>query len=446
MPTKRGRRVAIEKRVGGPVLGVDCPRAFVDLWEQDPKKRKRFYVYYGGRGAAKSHQVAQRALIAGHQARRRILCAREFQTSMRDSVHQLLAHYVERLGLSAFYQVRPDSIIHANGTEFLFKGLRRNIEEVKSTEGIDVCWVEEAQGVSARSWDVLVPTVRRPGSEIWVTFNPYQATDPTWDRFVAHPPPSALVRKVTWRDNPWFPDVLREEMEHRRETDHDGYLHIWEGELWNRSALQILTNWRIEPFEPQAGWAGPYYGLDFGFSIDPLVLVRCWIDGRVLYVEYAHHGRKVQNDDLRRFVEEVPEAVLHNIRADSARPETIAHLNGSEGSPRLRVFGAEKWAGSVEDGISHLQSFAAIVVHPRCDLAVQEFKVWRYEADKLTGEPLRKPHPKDDNVADAVRYAIEPIIKASAQRFRPAILTGGQSGRPAGGMPRRGGMPNLRRR
>lgn len=432
----------MERRVAGPKLAIDCPRAFEGLW----RGSYRYRVYYGGRGAAKSHQVAQRLLIRAHERRARILCAREFQSSIKDSVHQLLAHYVGDLGLDSFYQVRRDSIVHANGSEFLFKGLRLNIEEVKSTEGIDIAWVEEAQGVSARSWDVLIPTIRRPGSEIWVTFNPYQATDPTYDRFVVKQPPNALVRKVTWRDNPWFPDVLREEMEHRRESDPDGYQHIWEGELWNRSALQILTNWRIEEFTAQPGWNGPYFGIDFGFSVDPLVVVKCWIADRVLYVEYAHHGRKVGNDDLRRFVEEVPEAVHHTIRADSARPETIAHLNGSEGTPRLRVMPAEKWPGSVEDGIAHLQSFRSIVIHPRCDLAVREFKLYRYKADKLTGDPLRDPNDADNNVPDAVRYAIEPIIKASAQRFRPAILTGGQTGRPGGGMPRRGGMPSTRRR
>lgn len=428
---KRGRRLAQDDRIAGPAVRFDVPRKFLGLWRGD----YRYRVYYGGRGAAKSHQFAQALLIRAHEHRRRVLCAREFQSSMADSVKSLLEHYIGALGLGTFYRVLRDRIEHANGSEFLFKGLRVNIDEVKSTEGIDLCWVEEAQAVSAKSWDVLVPTIRRPGSEIWISFNPSQATDPTYARFVANPPPGALVQKVTWRDNPWFPEVLRAEMEHRRETDLEGYQHIWEGELWKRSKLQILTNWKVEEFTPQAGWHGPYFGLDFGFSIDPLVLVRVWLFDRVLYIEYAHHGRQVGNDQLRRFVEEVPEAVFHTIRADSARPETIAHLNGTEGVPRLRVVGAEKWAGSVEDGISHLQSYRAIVVHPRCDLALEEFKLWRYKADKLTGDPLREPHPSNDNVADAVRYAIEPVIKLSTQRLRPAIMTGGTLGRPGAARP-----------
>lgn len=399
-------------------MRYDVPKKFRCLWQG----KYRYRVVYGGRGSAKSHQISKALLVRAHQKRSRILCTREFQSSMKESVHHLLSHYVDELGLAPFFDVRKDTIQHENGSEFLFKGLRVDPNGIKSLEAIDYCWVEEAQSISKHSWDILVPTVRREGSEIWVSFNPDLATDPTYERFIVNPPPESIVQKVTYRDNPWFPEVLRLEMENRRETDLEGYQHIWEGELWTRSALQILSNWRVEEFTPQAGWHGPYFGLDFGFSNDPLALVKVWIFDNVLYLEYCQSGRQIMNDDLRRVVEEVPDAVHHTIRADSARPETIAHMNAAEGTPRLRVIGAEKWAGSVEDGISHLQSYRAIVVDPRCALALEEFKLWRFEADKLTGDPLRKPKPGNDNVADAVRYAIEPIIKLSTKRLRPAIL------------------------
>lgn len=436
MATKRGRLLEQERRVAGPAIRFDLPRTFRGLWEGD----YRYRVLYGGRGSAKSHQIAKALVVRAHERRRRILCTREFQSSIKDSVHPLLAHYINELGLSAFFTINREGIFHSNGSEFLFKGLRLNIGEIKSMEGIDICWVEEAQSISKLSWDTLVPTIRRPRSEIWVSFNPNLATDPTYEMFLVKPQPNAWVQKVTFRDNPWFPDVLREEMENRRAADLEGYQHIWEGELWTRSKLQILTNWRVEEFEAQPGWHGPYFGLDFGFSNDPLALVKCWIFDNVLYVEHCRGGRKIMNDELRRVVEEVPGAEDHTIRADSARPETIAHMNASEGPP-LRVEAAEKWAGSVEDGIVHLQSYRAIVVHPRCELAIEEGKLWRFKADKLTGDPLRQPEKGNDNSWDAVRYSIEPIIKLSTKRLRPAILVTAPPGTPPPSSPAKPGKP-----
>lgn len=406
-------------------IRFECPRAFAPLLAK--KNRYRYYVFYGGRGAAKSHQVAIALLIKGHERRRRILCTREIQKSLKESVLQLLEHYIGVLGLGEVYTVTRTGIVHQNGTEFLFAGLRHNVVEIKSTEGIDICWVEEAQGVSEASWKVLTPTIRQPGSEIWITFNPNLADDPTYKRFVVNPPPNAYVAKVTYAANPWFPDVLLEEMLALRETDPEGYEHVWEGELWKRSALQILSNTRLESFEPEAAWHGPYYGLDFGFSTTPLALVRCYVFDNVLYVDHSAGGLRIMNDDLGRIVDEVPGAALHTIRADSSRPETIAHMIGLPRSPRLRVVGADKWAGSVEDGIVHLQSYKAIVIHTRAALAREQAKLWRFKADKLTGEPLRQPQDGNDDAWDAVRYALEPIIRQSVARFRPAILSGGST-------------------
>jgi phage terminase large subunit len=159
----------------------------------------------------------------------RVICAREFQTSIADSVHQLLSDQVQALGLGAFYKVLEAEIVGQNGSTFSFKGLRRNINNLKSFEGADVCWVEEATDVSKQSWDILIPTIRKTGSEIWVSFNPELETDETYKRFVLKPPPDSVVRKVTWADNPWFPEVLRAELEHLKANDYDSYLTVWEG-------------------------------------------------------------------------------------------------------------------------------------------------------------------------------------------------------------------------
>jgi phage terminase large subunit len=189
----------------------------------------RYKVAYGGRGGAKSWGIARALLILGAQKPLRVLCAREIQKSISDSVHKLLSDQILSLGLSAFYEVQNNVIRGRNGTEFTFHGLKHNIGNIKSVEGTDICWVEEAQNVSKSSWETLVPTIRKPGSEIWVSFNPALASDETFKRFVAKPPPGAEVVKINWSDNPWFPEVLRQEMLDLKSRDEDAYLTVWEG-------------------------------------------------------------------------------------------------------------------------------------------------------------------------------------------------------------------------
>jgi phage terminase large subunit len=192
-------------------------------------KPSRYKILYGGRGAAKSWGVARSLLIRGCEKPTRVLCAREFQSSIRDSVHRLLADQIEAMGLSAFYRIEQAAIFGLNGTEFSFEGIRHNVNKIKSYEGVDIAWVEEAQTVSKSSWETLIPTIRRPDSEIWVTFNPELDTDETYKRFVLNPPPGAIVKKLNYTDNPWFPIVLRDEMELLKARDEDAYLNIWEG-------------------------------------------------------------------------------------------------------------------------------------------------------------------------------------------------------------------------
>lgn len=196
------------------------PRTFV---------KSRYKVLYGGRGGIKSWTFARALLLHGSERRLKILCARETQTSIADSVHALLKLQIAYLGLDAFYTVEKGKIYGANGTEFVFFGLRHNTADIKSCEGVDIAWVEEAESVSKSSWDILGPTIRKDGSEIWVSFNPLLEQDATWQRFVVRPPADAIVVKTTYRDNPWFPEVLKNEMEECRARRPDDYSHIWEG-------------------------------------------------------------------------------------------------------------------------------------------------------------------------------------------------------------------------
>lgn len=189
----------------------------------------RYKVLYGGRGSGKSWGVARALLLMGIQKPLRVLCARELQNSITDSVHALLADQIKTLNLESFYEIQNTVIYGKNGTEFLFAGLKHNVTKIKSFEGVDVCWVEEAQTVSKSSWDVLLPTIRKDGSEIWITFNPELDTDETYKRFVIVPPANAVVQKVNWSDNPWFPQVLRDEKDDLKARDMDAYLNVWEG-------------------------------------------------------------------------------------------------------------------------------------------------------------------------------------------------------------------------
>jgi phage terminase large subunit len=191
--------------------------------------KARYKIYYGGRGAGKSHSVAKALLILGARSPIRVLCAREYQTSIRDSVHKLLSDQIELMNMHSIYEITQNSIRGRNGSEFAFVGLKNNVSNVKSYEGIDICWVEEAQTVSRMSWNTVIPTIRKEGSEIWVTFNPELETDETYQRFVVKPPEHAVVQKINWSDNPWFPEVLALEKDALKSRDPSAYQTVWEG-------------------------------------------------------------------------------------------------------------------------------------------------------------------------------------------------------------------------
>jgi len=191
--------------------------------------KARYKIYFGGRGAGKSHSAAKALLILGARSPIRVLCAREYQTSIKDSVHKLLCDQIELMNMHSIYEITQNSIRGRNGSEFAFVGLKNNVANVKSYEGIDICWVEEAQTVSRMSWNTLIPTIRKEGSEIWVTFNPELETDETYQRFVLKPPEGAVVQKINWNDNPWFPEVLALEKDALKSRDPSAYQTVWEG-------------------------------------------------------------------------------------------------------------------------------------------------------------------------------------------------------------------------
>lgn len=254
---------------------------------------KRYKILYGGRGGAKSWGVARAALITSAKQPLRWLCVREFQKSIADSVHRLLKDQVEALGMVGFYKVTDTNIVGANGSMFSFEGMRHNITKIKSYEGIDRVWNEEAQTTSKTSWDTLVPTIRKADSEIWATLNPEFEEDETYSRFIAHPPHNAWVCKVNWRDNPWFPAVLDQERIDLLQRDPDAYDHVWEGQCrkWLEGAIyakelrKVFLDGRVceVEFDPIAP---VYTAWDLGRTDDTAIWWYQVIGGEIHALEY----------------------------------------------------------------------------------------------------------------------------------------------------------------
>ncbi len=393
---------------------VELPEVFESLFT--PARSK---VYFGGRGGAKSWTIARVLVLLAAQRTLRILCAREFQSSIADSVHRLLRDQIWDLGLDRQFQITEKAIRTTTGSEFLFKGLRKSIAEIKSTEGIDICWVEEAQSVSTESWEILIPTIRKPNSEIWVSFNPYEEADPTYQRFVRNPPPGAIVQKVGWQDNPWFPETLDKERRYLQSIDLEAYDHIWGGNPKTLTDAVIFgKRCSVEAFETPPDVDRFFYGADWGFAADPTALVRSFIKDECLFIDYEAFGFGVELDDLPalfeggtasdgREYEGVPGVRDWPIKADGARPETISYLRRQG----FNIEAAEKWPGSVEDGIAHLKAFRRIVIHERCRHMNEERRLYRYKVDAKTNEVLPVIIDKHNHGWDAERYGLDGYIQ-----------------------------------
>ena len=288
----------------------------------------------------------------------------------------------------------------------MFKGLRHNATEIKSLEGVDICWVEEGQSVSKESWDLLIPTIRKQGSEIWISFNPGRPDDETYKRFVLEPPDDAVVVKVGYQDNPWFPDTLRKEMEYCRRVSPDDYRHIWEGEPSVLTEAQVFKGrYSVEPFETPSDIRF-FHGVDWGFANDPTALVRCFIQGDRLFVDQEAYGIGVELDETPQLFDTIDTSRKWPIKADSARTETISYMR----KRGFNIAAAKKWQGSVEDGLAVLKSFEKIIIHPRCRHVIEEFELYSYKVDKNNGDILPIIIDSYNHTIDALRYSLDGYI------------------------------------
>lgn len=395
-------------------LKIELPEKLLPVFEP-ARGDLRFRLAKGGRGSGKSFNFAKMAAIWGAIEPLRILCTRELQDSIKESFHAELKNAIaSEPWLSSVYDVGIDYLRGKNGTEFLFKGLRHNISSIKSTAQIDLCIIEEAEDVPEASWRDLEPTIRAPKSEIWVLWNPRKDGSPVDQRFVKSTPPRSMLVEMNYQDNPWFPSVLDEQRRHQQKTlDPETYAHIWEGRYLKIGKASVFSGrWSVDEFEPSAEWDGPYFGLDFGFSQDPSAAVKCWVHENKLFIEYESGGVGIEMDQLGpKLKSELPGIQDHEVRADNARPESISFLKnrGEVRIPRIRA--CEKGKGSVEDGISHIKSYENVIIHPRCDRVRNEFMLYSYKVDRLSGDILPIIVDADNHFIDAIRYALEPIMK-----------------------------------
>ena len=266
----------------------------------------------------------------------RSVCVREIQKSLSQSVKRLIEMKIEELGVSHLFEVQQSLIKNRLGDGMIiFQGMQNHTaDSIKSLEGYNRAWCEEAQSLSQRSLDLLRPTIRCPGSELWFTWNPRFETDPIDSLLRSDKAPNgALVREVNYTDNPWFPDVLREEMEYDRLRDNDKYSHVWLGKYLTNSETRVFKNWHVDEFEAPND-AVLRFGADWGFAADPTCLVRCYLVNRTLYVDYEAYMVGCEIVNTPHLFLTVPESEKWPIVADCARPETISHMR-KNGFPKI---------------------------------------------------------------------------------------------------------------
>lgn len=349
------------------------------------------------------------AAVWGYAEPLRILCTRELQISIKESFHAELKNAIEsEPWLSAAYDVGVDYIRGKNGTEFIFRGLRHNMSSIKSMAQIDLCIVEEAEDVPEASWVDLEPTIRKDKSEIWVIWNPKTEDSPVDKRFRKSQPPGSVIVELNWRDNPWFPQRLEDQRKLMQERDPNAYAYIWEGGYWAKTDAQVLGDkWSVREFEAGPQWDGPYYGADWGFSQDPSTLIEAWHHEDTLYIRREAYRHGVEVTDYPAFWGTVDNAQKYVVRCDNARPELISHMR----SQRWQAVAADKWPGSVEDGITWLRSRRQIVIHPACRHTTEEARLWSHKTNKA-GDVLPELVDGNDHCWDAIRYGLQPLIRA----------------------------------
>lgn len=371
----------------------------------------RYKGAYGGRGSSKSWSFGTMLVDKAIQQKGlRWVCIREVQKSLEQSVKRLLEDLIEKHGLGAMFRILNTHIETPGDGIIIFNGMQNHTADtIKSLEGYDGAWIEEAQSLSERSLTLLRPTLRKQGSEIWATWNPRKITDPI-DQFFrgTTPPPDSVVKRVNYHDNPYLPATLLAELEWDKARDVDKYNYIWLGGYERHSEARVFKNWTTDTFDTPED-AAFLFGGDWGFAVDPTVLVRGYIDeaARTLYVDQEVYKVGCEIEDTPALFDTIESGMARKwvIVTDSARPETISHMQ-KHGYPR--VTGAKKGAGSVEEGIQFLKNYN-IVVHTRCTHVADELSMYSFKKHPLTGEIMPVLEDKKNHTIDSLRYMVETL-------------------------------------
>lgn len=385
-------------------LLIKTPEVFLPLLEP-----ARYKGAHGGRGSGKSHNFGDLWLEENVTDKYDFVCLRETLKSLEFSVKKLLEEKIAAFNAGAYFDVQDRRILSKHGGVTIFEGMQNHTaDSIKSLEGFDRAWFTEAQRASDKSLTLLRPTIRKPGSQLWFDWNPENETDPI-DQLLRgeNPPKDAIVVQANYLDNPFLPDVLREEMEFDKTRDPDKYAWVWLGQYKQNSESRVFKNWTVEEFEIDPS-AVIRQGADWGFAVDPTVLVQCYIIGRKLYVPHEAYRVGCEITDTPALFMTVPDSESWPITADSARPETISHMQ-KNGFPKIMP--AVKGPKSLEEGVEFLKSFD-IVVHPRCKHTIDELTLYSYKIDPLTNLIMPVLDDKDNHVIDALRYACEGARRA----------------------------------
>jgi phage terminase large subunit len=426
----------------GRTIDTSLARVFLPL-----EQTGRYIGAHGGRGSAKSHYFAEKLVRkCVRQRATHAVCIREVQKSLAQSAKRTIEGKILSLGVGHLFDVQKAEIKTPGGGLIIFQGMQNHTaDSIKSLEGYDVAWVEEAQTLSQTSLRLLRPTLRKPGSELWFSWNPKNPTDPVDDFLRGNgprkdgekweAPPRLRIVEANWQHNPWFHETeLPADKDYDFRRDRDMYAHVWGGEYEKNSQARVFKNWRVEHFEPPPTGTILYGGADWGFSQDPTVGLICFIVGRTLYFwrEVWAIGCEIDRtpalfDQLdptwtagRRRAEPNWQSLGQRVPfiSDSARPETISYMQRN-GYSRMQA--ALKGPGSIEEGVEFLKQYD-IVIHPDCKHVAQEFEHYSFKIDPHTDEITNVLDDKKNHTIDSARYAVENVRRANTMTRRELLI------------------------
>ena len=386
------------------------------------KSDKRYNVIYGGRDSGKSHTIARILIFKALDHKCIILCTRFIQKSISKSSYALLVKIINEYDLLKYFDITEKEIrCIRTGAKFIFEGLWQNIDNIRSLEGVNYCWLEEARTVPYDSWMILIPTLRTEGSQFYISFNPDQIDDPVYDMFVTHNRPDSLVIKINYNDNPFLSETSKKEIEYIKENKPNDYDWIYQGNIRATSEARILHNIVIENFEIDKS-RQPFFGLDFGYQ-DANAAMQSYIYDNELFICNEYYSNQLSPDELRDQLLKIEWLLNQHIVADSSQPAMIKMLNATG---RFQVSGARKSIGQPQkEGAykfsmaMYFKSFTKIHIHEtNCPNAAREIPRWSFQTDK-NDKILDVVADGDDHTTDAIIYSLE---RSAASWYRTYIL------------------------